>query len=115
VATRTRTGVALLIVGLLLALGLAAFASPWASSEPDGLNKVAADQGFDVDARDSATQGSPLSGYAVQNVEHEGVSKGLSGVIGVGITLVVAAVVFGGVAVMIRRRVGSSPNPAGAA
>ncbi len=33
--------------GLLVALALAFFVSPYASSSPDGLNKVAEDKGFD--------------------------------------------------------------------
>src|SRR5262245_27106472 len=96
--------VGLLVAGLAIALGLALFASPFASTSPDGLNKVAADKGFDVHARDSATQGSPLAGYAVQDVDHEQISKGLSGVVGVGITVVVAGSVFGGLWLVSRRR-----------
>jgi cobalt/nickel transport system permease protein len=102
---RTRIGRAgLVVAGLLVALGLAAFASPFASTQPDGLDKVAADKGLDDSARDSARQGSPLAGYAVKNVDHEQVGTSLSGIIGVIITVVVAGVPFGGLWVIVRRR-----------
>ena len=45
-AKRTTTW-AVVVGGLLVALGLAFFVSRFASSSPDGLNKVAIDQGFD--------------------------------------------------------------------
>ena len=47
---------------LLVALALAAFASPFASNAPDGLNRVAIDKGFDDEAKVSAVAGSPLAG-----------------------------------------------------
>ena len=113
-STRTRIGIAgLLVAGVLLALGLAAFASPFASSEPDGLERVAVDKGFDGTARNSATADSPLADYSVRNVDNEKVSTGLSGIIGVTITLLVAAAVFGGLWYAVRRRSGSRPLAAG--
>jgi hypothetical protein len=36
----------LVALGLALAVGLAFFAAPYASSSPDGLDRVAADEGF---------------------------------------------------------------------
>jgi len=50
---------AFLVVALLLAGGV----SFYASSQPDGLNKVAADKGFDVNVRDHDLSGSPFAGY----------------------------------------------------
>ena len=93
---------------IVVALALAAFASPFASTQPDGLNKVAIDKGFDHKATDSAVAGGPLAGYAVRDVGNEKVSKGLSGVAGVAITLAVAGVVFGGLWLVVRRR--SAPS-----
>ena len=88
---RTRAGFGLFVVGCaLVALALAAFASPFASHAPDGLNRVAIDKGFAHTARGSAVETSPLAGYAVKGVENEKVSKGLSGVAGVAITFAVA-------------------------
>jgi hypothetical protein len=39
------------ILALSLAIGLATAASPFASSAPDGLNRVAADEGFAASAK----------------------------------------------------------------
>jgi cobalt/nickel transport system permease protein len=97
----------LIVAGLLVALALAAFASPFASSKPDGLNKVAADHGFDHTARASATDDSPLAGYAVEHVDNAKVTKGLAGVIGVAVTVVAATAVFGGLWIVRRRGAGA--------
>ena len=72
--------------GLLLAGGLALLVSPFASSRPDGLNRVAIDKEFDKSATDHALDGSPVAGYAVRGVDDDKVGKGLSGLIGVLIT-----------------------------
>jgi hypothetical protein len=91
-----RKDVTIFVVGgLLVALGLAFFVSPLASSSPDGLNRVAEDQGFADDADDHALDDSPLSGYEVRGVEDERLSKGLAGVIGVAITFGVGMLLFG--------------------
>jgi PDGLE domain len=112
VSVKRRTGMLLFaVVAVVVALLLAAFASPFASTAPDGLNKVAIDKGFDGQAKDSAVAESPLAGYAVESVGNEKVSKGLSGVAGVAITLAVAMVVFGGLGLVVRRRPSSSAIP----
>ena len=104
-----RTGKALFAVGaVLVALLLAAFASPFASTAPDGLNKVAIDKGFDRHAEESAVAGSPLAGYAVEDVQNEKVSKGLAGIDGVAITLLIAGALFGGLWFASRRRAAGS-------
>jgi cobalt/nickel transport system permease protein len=82
--------------------------SPFASTSPDGLNKVAIDKGFDVEAKASAVEDSPLAGYAVKPVQNEKVSKGLSGIAGVAITLVIAGALFGGLWLVARRRTNRS-------
>ena len=100
-----RTGMTLFAVGaIVVALLLAALASPFASTSPDGLNKVAVDKGFDRHAKASAVADGPLAGYAVKDVKNEKVSKGLSGVAGVAITLLVAGSLFGGLWFVARRR-----------
>ena len=102
---KRRTGMALFAVGaVVVALLLAAFASPFASTAPDGLNKVAIDKGFDRHAKESAVADSPLAGYAVKDVQNEKVSKGLSGIAGVAITLLIAGALFGGLWFVARRR-----------
>lgn len=79
-------------IGLAVSLLLAGVVSYYASSSPDGLEKVAGDLGFLDSAKDSAASGSPLSGYGVESVGHERLSVGIAGVIGV---LLTAAVAFG--------------------
>ncbi len=105
---KRRTGMVLFAAAaVVVALLLAAFASPFASTAPDGLNKVAIDKGFDGKAKASAVADSPLAGYAVRDVKNEKVSKGLSGIAGVVITLLIAGVLFGGLWFVARRRNGS--------
>ena len=89
-----------ILAGVLVALLLAGFGSYYASSAPDGLEKVAYDKGLYNGARDSATAGSPLADYSVSGVTNERLSGGLAGVIGVGVTLALA----GGLFLLVRKR-----------
>jgi PDGLE domain len=94
VPTRVNT-VPVVVGGLLVALGLAFFVSRFASGSPDGLNKVAMDEGFALTETEHAAAESPLAGYGVKGVDDEGLSTGLSGIIGVGVTFGIGLVVFG--------------------
>lgn len=85
-----------LLAGLLLALVLAGIASYYASSAPDGLEKVAADKGVAAQQQDHALRDSPLAGYG----DGSRLSGGLAGVIGVAITFTVGGALF----VVLRRR-----------
>ncbi|MFM8752850.1 MAG: PDGLE domain-containing protein [Actinomycetota bacterium] len=78
----------------LSAVVLAGGVSFYASSHPDGLEKVAEQQGFLDSAKDSAVSGSPLADYGVAGVGSERLSVGLAGVIGVAATALVALVLF---------------------
>ena len=82
----------LVAVGLAVSLVLAGGVSYYASSHPDGLEKVAGDVGFLDSAKESAVEDSPLAGYGVAGVENERISNGLAGIIGVAST---AAISFG--------------------
>ena len=82
----------LIVTGLVVSLVLAGGVSYYASSQPDGLEKVAGDIGFLDSAKESAVEDGPLAGYGVAGVENERISGGLAGVIGVAST---AAVSFG--------------------
>jgi len=95
---------AFVAAGLVVAFGLAFFVSPFASSQPDGLNKVATEKGFDSNARDHALDGSPLAGYGVDGVHDAKLGKGLSGIIGVALTFAVGYGVLTLVRVTRRRR-----------
>jgi cobalt/nickel transport protein len=96
-----------LIAGLLLAIGLALVVSPFASSSPDGLEKVATDKGFLETAKDHLFADSPLADYAVKGVGNERLSTGLSGLIGVLLTFGVGWGLF---ALVRGRRSGSGPG-----
>ena len=82
----------LIVTGLVVSLVLAGGVSYYASSQPDGLEKVAGDIGFLDSAKESAVEDGPLAGYGVAGVENERISGGLAGIIGVAST---AAVSFG--------------------
>lgn len=95
--------------GLIVVLGLAFFASPYASSSPDGLNRVAIDKGFADTEEEHAVADGPLAGYGVKGVDNEKVSTGLAGVIGVAITFGVGMILFG-----LLRTIRARRGPAGA-
>lgn len=83
-----------LLAGLFVSLVVAGFLSYYASSHPDGLEKVAEDRGFLDTAKDSVNSGMPLADYGITGLDNERLSVGLSGVIGVFVTLIVAFVIF---------------------
>ncbi|MFF1448717.1 energy-coupling factor ABC transporter permease [Streptomyces sp. NPDC058274] len=96
-------------VGLVTSLVLAGFVSFYASASPDGLEKVAKDQGIDKKAQKHASDDSPLAGYGVKDVSDARISGGLAGVIGVGVTIVAGTGVFWAVR---RRRSSETSSPA---
>ncbi len=73
------------LAGVGAALLVAAFLSPFANSNPDGLQRVAEDKGFVETAQTSPVdEGSPLAGYKAGG---DGViAAAVAGVLGVGIT-----------------------------
>jgi len=89
------------ILALAVAIGLGTAISPFASSSPDGLEKVATDKAFIDDGQlHSVQDDSPIPDYAFPGVENERVATGLAGFTGV-------LLVFGlgyGVAAVARRR-----------
>ncbi|WP_328440210.1 energy-coupling factor ABC transporter permease [Streptomyces sp. NBC_00444] len=82
------------IGGLIASLVLAGFVSFYASADPDGLEKVAADKGMDQKVEEHDTADSPLADYGVKDVENARLSGGLAGVIGVSATVVAGTGVF---------------------
>jgi cobalt/nickel transport system permease protein len=70
-------------VGLVVAFALAFFVSPYASSQPDGLEKVAAEEGVDAGARAHVLEGGPLADYGVEGVDDAKLGTGVAGIIGV--------------------------------
>ena len=82
------------IGGTLVSLVLAGIVSFYASSQPDGLEKVAEEIGFIETAKDPATAGSALADYGVAGLDNERASVGVAGVIGVAATGVIATGFF---------------------
>jgi PDGLE domain-containing protein len=85
------------VVALAVAIGLATAVSPYASSSPDGLEKVAGDQAFLH--RGEAQETSVLSDYALPGIGDERLATGLAGFAG---TLLVFGLGYG--VVVARRR-----------
>jgi cobalt/nickel transport protein len=93
--------------GLLLAAVLALVVSGFASSSPDGLEKVAEDKGFLENAKDHLFVDGPLADYTVKGVESERLSTGLAGLIGVLVTFAIGLALF---AVLRAMRRGPGPG-----
>jgi len=87
-----------LVVAALLVL-----VAPLASSAPDGLERVAIDQGFIETAEDHALSESPLAEYEVGAVEDEATGTRVAGVVGVLVTFGIGAAIVGGF-IVIRKR-----------
>lgn len=88
------------LAGLLVALLSATVVSQFASSAPDGLERVAEDTGFAASARDHALAGSPFADYATVGLDNEPLSLAVAGGAGVLITLAVGS----GIVTAVRRR-----------
>ena len=81
------------ILALALAVGLATAASPFASSSPDGLNRVAEQKAFiDTGKLAPIQEDAPVPGYAFPGVHDARVAKGLAGFAG---TLLVFGLGYG--------------------
>lgn len=96
-------------IGLVVALLVAGILSGFASGEPDGLERVSIDEGFDETAEDHPLADSPLADYAVEGVDDDRLSTGLAGIIGVAITLAVSAALFYGIRLYGKARRGKEP------
>jgi hypothetical protein len=95
------------VLALAIAIGLATAASPFASSSPDGLERVAGDKGFLDHGRLHAVQDeSPIPGYAFPGIDNPRVATGLAGFVG---TLLVFGLGWGAATVARRH---SSPTTA---
>ncbi|MGQ9476165.1 MAG: PDGLE domain-containing protein [Actinomycetota bacterium] len=62
-----------ILAGLLVSVALALLVSPWASSSPDGLEKVAEDKGFleKAEETDPAWESAPIPDYAIPGLTRE--------------------------------------------
>lgn len=87
------------LIGLLVALLVAGGLSLFASSSPDGLERVADDQGFADSATDGATASSPLADYQFSLFDGPA-GQAVAGIVGV----LVVLVLFQGLTRLLRRR-----------
>lgn len=105
----SRGSLALLAGGLAVALLIVLLLAPNASTAPDGLERVAADEGF-ADAAEEAPF-ELLRGYSIPGVDDEAASRVLAGLVG---TLAVTAIALGGGWALRRRTLeGEPPTEAG--
>ncbi|MCG3178901.1 MAG: hypothetical protein BIFFINMI_01231 [Phycisphaerae bacterium] len=98
--------------GLAVAVGLAVFVSPLASSSPDGLERVAEDKGFadkEASGDGEAWKSAPVPDYEMPGVKRVPLAKALAGLAGTLVTFLVGW----GVARLAARR--NRPNPAAGA
>ena len=89
-----------IVMGVLVSALLAGGASFYASSNPDGLEKVAEDIGFIDTAKENANSDTTLADYGVKGIENERLSVGVSGLIGV----VATGAISGGLFLLLRRK-----------
>jgi cobalt/nickel transport protein len=89
-----------IVMGVLVSALLAGGVSFYASSHPDGLEKVAQDVGFIETAKDNANADTSLADYGVKGIENERLSVGVAGLIGV----VATGAISGGLFLLLRRK-----------
>jgi cobalt/nickel transport protein len=87
-------------LGIAAALLLALFISPFASQSPDGLERVAEDQGFIEKGEGEPIASAPVPDYVMPGVKNESVATSLAGALGV---VVVFAVGYG-LASLLKKR-----------
>lgn len=92
-----------LISGFIASLFLAGVVSFYASSNPDGLEKVAEDIGFIETAKDHTLADGALADYGVKGIDNARLSSGAAGVIGV----IATGVISTGLFMMVRRKSGT--------
>jgi cobalt/nickel transport system permease protein len=92
--------VVFVLAGLAVAVLLAGGMSRFASSQPDGLEKVAADQGIDTRERDHLLADGPFADDTAEGVD-DGLGTGVAGMVGVVVTFAVAS---GAVWLVTKRR-----------
>jgi hypothetical protein len=90
------------VFALAVAVGLASAVSPYASSSPDGLEKVAEEKQFLADGKLHAVQeDAPIPDYAFPGIDNPRVATGVGGFAG---TLAVFALGYGLAYVLRRQR-----------
>jgi cobalt/nickel transport protein len=93
-----------LISGFIASLFLAGVVSFYASSHPDGLEKVAEDIGFIETAKENTNSDVILSDYGFKGIDNPRISTGAAGVIGV----IATGAISTGFFLLIRRKSGGN-------
>lgn len=105
-ADRPRVGMRPFVLGgIVVALGFAAVVSQFAADDPDGLERVAVDEGFIDSAGDHAFADSLFADYATRGIDDERVSLAVAGIAGTVLTLAV----MGGLTSATRRLESTRP------
>jgi cobalt/nickel transport protein len=89
-----------ILLGLLAALLLALVLSPFASSFPDGLERVAEDQGFLEKGTVAPAMAAPVPDYAWPGIKNEKLATSAAGVAG---TLLVFGAAYGFAALLKKK------------
>lgn len=85
-----RVGIRPFVIGGLLAtLAVAVVVSQFAADDPDGLERVAIDEGFAEQGEDHALAGSLFADYATDGIDNETLSLAVAGATGALVTLLV--------------------------
>jgi cobalt/nickel transport system permease protein len=106
-AARTRVRMRGFVIGAgLVAVVFASVVSQFAAPDPDGLERVALDQGIAAQAQDHALAAGPFADYATEGLGNETVSLAVAGTAGVVITLLVGL----GIALAVRDRRPRGPD-----
>lgn len=79
-----------IFVGLAVAITLALFFSPFASSSPDGLEKVAEIKGFLHTGEGKEIFSAPIPDYTMPGIKHEGIATSFAGLVGTLLTFGIA-------------------------
>jgi len=96
--------VSIVLAGLGLSLLLASLLSPFVSSSPDGLERVAEDQGF-LGRAESGGEAAPMKDYLFPGIGSEKAAAAAAGLIGtLGVFLLAC-----GLASLLRKKVASEP------
>jgi cobalt/nickel transport system permease protein len=110
----TRARLVFVVAALVVTVALAMLVSPFASDSPDGLEKVAAEEGFESTATDHALADGPLADYGIEGIGDGPLSVALAGLVGVVLTMALAYAVSRGLRAVRGRGDGAQPLSAGA-
>jgi len=82
----------LIVIGLFIAVTIAVFLSPLASSHPDGLEKVAEDKNFLQAAEEKEIIKAPVPDYSMPGIKNETAAGSVAGLVG---TIIVFCIAYG--------------------